>query len=154
MCCMCHPKKKKKKSILCSYLSICIYLLIIPCIYYYYYYYLGGPHLQHMEIPRWGVKLELLACATATATPDLSCICNLCHSLWQHWILNPLNKARDRIHILIDTSQILNLPEPQRELLLCPVFNIFVLNISSICIRTTSSVRHHPRSTWANQSLH
>ena len=28
------------------------------------------------------------AYATATATPDLSCICNLCCILWQRWILN------------------------------------------------------------------
>ena len=33
-----------------------------------------GLHPQHMEVPRLGVKLELhlLACATATATWDLS----------------------------------------------------------------------------------
>ena len=32
------------------------------------------PHLRHMEVPRLGVKLELqlLACTTATAMPDLS----------------------------------------------------------------------------------
>ena len=32
----------------------------------------------------------------ATATPDLSCVCDLHHSSWQCWILNPLSKARDR----------------------------------------------------------
>ena len=38
-----------------------------------------GPHLQHTEVPRLGVEseLQLLAYTTATATPDLSCICNL-----------------------------------------------------------------------------
>ena len=48
-----------------------------------------GPHLWHMEVPSPGVnsELQLLASATATATPDLSCICNLYHSFWQHWIL-------------------------------------------------------------------
>ena len=51
----------------------------------------------HVEIPRLGVKweLQLPAYATATATPDPRCICNLHHSLQQHWILNPLGKARD-----------------------------------------------------------
>ena len=39
---------------------------------------------------------------TATATPDLSCICNLHHSLQQYWILNPLSEARNRTHILTD----------------------------------------------------
>ena len=43
-----------------------------------------GPYQRHMEVPRLGVKLELLlpAYATATAIPGLSCICNLHHSPW------------------------------------------------------------------------
>ena len=40
----------------------------------------------------------------ATATPDLSCICNLRCNLQQCQILNPLNKARDRTCILMDTT--------------------------------------------------
>ena len=46
--------------------------------------------LQHMEVLSLEVKLELqlLACTTATATQDPS----------------PLSKARDGIHILMDTS--------------------------------------------------
>ena len=35
------------------------------------------------------------AYATAMATVDLSHICDLCCSLWQCWILNPLSKARN-----------------------------------------------------------
>ena len=35
------------------------------------------------------------ACATVTATPDLSRICNLHHSSRQRQILNPLSEARD-----------------------------------------------------------
>ena len=63
------------------------------------------PHLWHMENSwaRDGIRaapeLQLQVYATATATLDLSCICNLCHSLWQCWILNPLSEARDQIHI-------------------------------------------------------
>ena len=38
-----------------------------------------GPHWQHMEVPRLGVELQLLAYATATAMPDPICICNLYH---------------------------------------------------------------------------
>ena len=51
-----------------------------------------GLHLQHMEGPRLGVKseLQLLACATATATRHPSCVCDPHHSSWQHWIFNPL----------------------------------------------------------------
>ena len=51
-----------------------------------------GPHLQHMEVPRLGVTLELqqLACATATGTPDPRHVCDLHRSSWQCRILNPL----------------------------------------------------------------
>ena len=52
--------------------------------------------MQHMEVAKLGVKLELqlLAYATATATPDQSCVCDLHHSSWQLWIPKPLSKAR------------------------------------------------------------
>ena len=64
-----------------------------------------------MAVPRLGVESELqpLAYTTATATQDLSRICHLHHSSWQRQILNPLNKARDGIHVLVDISQVLNL---------------------------------------------
>ena len=59
-----------------------------------------------MEVLRLGVELELqlLAYAIATATPDLSHVSNLQHSLWQRQILNPLREARDGTHILMDPS--------------------------------------------------
>ena len=61
-------------------------------------------HHQHMEVPRVGVKseLQLPACTTATATPDLS------HSLWQCQIL--ITPARPGI-------------EPTSPQTLCPVLN-------------------------------
>ena len=64
--------------------------------------------MGHMEVLRLGVELELqrLAYTTATATPDLSSICNLHHSLWQYLILNSLSEAKDQTHILMDTSQV------------------------------------------------
>ena len=67
-----------------------------------------GPHPCHMEVPRLGVKteLQLPAYATATATPDQSCICDLHHSSQQGQILNPLNKARDQTRNLMVPSQI------------------------------------------------
>ena len=61
-------------------------------------------YLQHMEVPRLGVKLELLLLGIATL--DQGHVCNLYHTLWQHWILNPLREARDQTHILMDTSQV------------------------------------------------
>ena len=59
-----------------------------------------------LEIPRLGVKseLQLLVYTPATATRDLSLVCNLHHSSWQHWILNPLSETRDGTCILVDTS--------------------------------------------------
>ena len=56
-----------------------------------------------MEVPRLGAEseLQLPAYTTATATLDLSLICNL-----QCRILNPLSEARDRTRVLMDTSRI------------------------------------------------
>ena len=67
-----------------------------------------GPYLQHMEVPRLGVqrKLQLLTYDTGAAMPDLSRVCDLHHSSWQHWILNPLSKARDQTCNLMVPSQI------------------------------------------------
>ena len=64
-----------------------------------------------MEVPRLGFKLELElpAYPTATATQDSNRICDLQHSSWQHWILNPLSEARDPTYILMDTSWAPNL---------------------------------------------
>ena len=50
--------------------------------------------VAYMEIPRLGVK----PCH----------VCDLHHSSWQHWILNPLSRARDRTHILKDTIWVFN----------------------------------------------
>ena len=47
-----------------------------------------------MEVPRPGLELQLPAYTTATATQDLSLVCNLHHSPWQCQILNPLSEAR------------------------------------------------------------
>ena len=54
----------------------------VLCIGFYFILFILGPHLWHMEVPRLGVKseLQLLAYTTATATPDLSCTCNLHHN--------------------------------------------------------------------------
>ena len=69
-----------------------------------------GPHPRHMEDPRLGVKSEpqLQANTTATAMRDLSHICDLCCSLWQHRIFNSLSEARDQTHILTDTVFFIN----------------------------------------------
>ena len=63
-----------------------------------------GPHLRRMEIPRLGVKWELQLPAYATATRDLSCICDLRCSSQQRQVLNPLSEARDQTCVLMDAS--------------------------------------------------
>ena len=61
-----------------------------------------------MEVPRLGVEwgLQLPAYTTATAVPDLSQDMDLPHHSWRCQVLNPLSKARDRTHVLMDTSQV------------------------------------------------
>ena len=53
-----------------------------------------GLHPQHMEVPRLGVKseLQLLTYTVAIATQNPSLICDLQHSSWQHWVLDPLSE--------------------------------------------------------------
>ena len=62
-----------------------------------------------MEVPRLGVQLELqlLTYTTATAMWDLQAA-SAAHTTAhrQHWILNPLSKARDRTCVRMDTSQV------------------------------------------------
>ena len=59
-----------------------------------------------MEVPRLEVEseMQLLAYTTAITMRDLSLVCSLHCSSWQCQILNPLTKARDQTHILMDPS--------------------------------------------------
>ena len=77
-----------------------------------------------MEVPRLGVEseLQLLATATASATPDPSHICDLHCSLQQHWSFNPLSKARDRTLILMDINAVLKLLNHNGNSV-CAIFN-------------------------------
>ena len=67
-----------------------------------------GLRLQHMEVPRLGVKseLQLPAHTTATATPVPGLIFDLHHSARQCRILNPLSEARDQTLDLTVPSRI------------------------------------------------
>ena len=73
---------------------------------FYFIYVFLGPPLQHVEVPRLVVELELQlpAYTTATAMPDLSSIFDLHHSSRQCQILSPLSEARDQM--LTDASQV------------------------------------------------
>ena len=56
---------------------------------------MATPKPRHMEVPRLGVKLELhlQVYSTAMATLDLSSIWDLCQSLRQSQIHNPLSEV-------------------------------------------------------------
>ena len=90
------------------------------------------PYL-HQEVPWLGVTLELqlLAIATVTAKWDPSHICDLNHSSWQQQILKSLNKARDWLCILMDTSWALPLSHNGN-------FMHFFFNCSFICFALCS----------------
>ena len=95
-------------SYICNFTCVCLCLFI---------YFFLETHLPHMEVPRLGVEWELQHAATASW--DLSCICDLCHSLRQCQILNPLSGARDQILILMDTHQVLNPLSHNRNSYVC-----------------------------------
>ena len=66
-------------------------------------------HMQHMEVPRLGVTLELqlptyTTYPTATATLDLSRTCDLCRRERQCQIVNSLSEAREQTCILMDST--------------------------------------------------
>ena len=90
---------------LSSAISVEMKVNLLKNIYIYFFFFLGLD-LQHMEFPRLGVKseLQLQVYTKATAIPDLSLTCDLCHGLQQCQILNPLSEARDQTLTLVDTS--------------------------------------------------
>ena len=80
------------------------FMFKIPIFFFFLFFF--GLNLWYMDVPRPGVdsKLQLLACATATAMPDLSSIWDPCC-----WMLNPLREARNWTNVLTDTSWVPNL---------------------------------------------
>ena len=78
--------------------------IILPLGFLFIYLFILEPHTWHMEVPRPELEQQLLAYVTATAMPDMSHVCNLHHSSWQHLILTPLSEARDWIYVLLDAS--------------------------------------------------
>ena len=87
-----------------------------------------------MEVPGPEVESELQvqAYTTATAISDLSHTYDLHSILWQCQILNPLNEARDRTHILTETTLGSLSTEPQQELQLAFIEGSSIANYLSI----------------------
>ena len=63
---------------------------------FFFFLFMATPAAYGSSWAREGNKLQLPVYATATATLDPSCICDLRCSQRQHQILNPLSEARDR----------------------------------------------------------
>ena len=86
---------------------------------YFFFFVFLGPHLCQMEVLWLEVtpELQLLVYTTATATQDLTHVCDLRHSSQQCQILNPLSKARDWTCVLMDTMSGSQPTEPWWELL-------------------------------------
>ena len=57
---------------------------------------------------RGQIGAAAVAYTTAIGTLDPSLLCDLCCSMQQHQILNPLSKARDQTCILTETVSVLN----------------------------------------------
>ena len=77
-----------------------------------------GPQPWQMEVRRLGAESELQPPNYAIAMPELSHICDLHCSCWQHQILNPLSEARDQTHIFRDTSRVNTLSHNGNSLML------------------------------------
>ena len=92
------------------YICVCVCVYIYIFLSYYSYFHFQSHTCWHMEVPELGVEseLQLLSCATATATQDLSCIHDLHCNLEQCWILNPLSETRGQTCILTETTQVFN----------------------------------------------
>ena len=61
---------------------------------FYFFLFMASPAAYGSFQARSQIRAASGAYTTATATPDPSCICNLCLCLQQHQILNPLSEAR------------------------------------------------------------
>ena len=95
----------------CFFLSISTilttFLNIFCCASLFFFFVFLGLHPWYMEVPRLGAELDC-SCRPQPQPCGIQAMSEtyIHHSSWQHWILNPLNKAWERILILMDTSWI------------------------------------------------
>ena len=74
-----------------------------------FYYFRAAPEAYGSSQASGQIGAVAVAYAAVTAMTDPSHICDLCCSLQQCQVLNPLRKATDQTHILMDTGWVLNL---------------------------------------------
>ena len=85
--------------------------------FFFFFFFFSGPHPQHVEVSRQGVKweLQLPTYTSAIAMRDPSHVCDPHHSSQQCRIFDPMSEARDQTCVLMDTGQFVS-TEPQQEL--------------------------------------
>ena len=71
---------------------------------FFFFFFMAVPAIYGSSWARGWIRAAVGAYATAKTTSYLSCICKLCHSLWQWWILNPLSKTRHWTWMLTKTT--------------------------------------------------
>ena len=85
-----------------AWLSLCTGYIIWK---FFFFFFFLGPHPQHMEVPRQGIKsdLQLPAYTIATVTQDPSHVCNLRHTAHgntgslTHWVRPGIKPASSRM---------------------------------------------------------
>ena len=127
---------------------------LLPHIHYIYVCVFLGLHPRHVEVPRLAVELELQppTTAIATATWDLSHVCDLHHSSQQRRILHPLSEARDPTCNLMDESQIrfhwATMGTPRTLLFLRSPWNYWKLWFAAKYLRTVEVLKSKAIRTW------
>ena len=78
-----------------------------------FFFFRAAPMAYGSSRARGQIRATAAGLATATPMPDPSGVYNLHH--WQCWILNPLSRAKDRTHVLMELIGFVS-AEPQQEL--------------------------------------
>ena len=113
---------------------------------FFFFFWFLGPYLWYMEVPKLRVELELKLPAYITATTiwNLSHVCVLHPSSWQHQMLDPMSEARDQTRILRDISRVPNPLSHNRNSLIFFFFLVYLrLHLQHVEV---------PRQ-WSNQSF-
>ena len=113
-----------------------------------------GPLPWHIEAPRLGVESELQLPAYTTGYAGSKRVCDLHHSSWQRWILDPLSEARDGTHSLVVSSRICFCCATMGT----PIFGLFratptAYGVSQAWgqIRAAAASLHHSHSNWGSK---
>ena len=83
---------------------VCLFVCLYFC--FFFFFFRARPEACGDSQARGQIRAAAAGLYPARATQDPSCVSDLHHSSQQRWVLNPLSEARDRTHILVDTTRI------------------------------------------------